>query len=379
MRVSWRAATGIAATVISVILACTAAGPAQAVPANPVTATRPAAMTYSAAGELNGVAAAATNNAWAVGYAGASGGTDYILMLHWNGSAWSRVTTSHVLTGQGVLNAITVVNSKDAWAVGSTGSDTHPHTLVLHWNGSTWSALTSPAPVANGALSAVWANTKEVWAVGSYSTGPAAVQTVPLSFEEVGTRWTRHNSTGAYGVTFDGVTTTTAGVTLATGLFTGMITGSVARWNGHAWAWTTNFPEFATYHWLNGIAAGTGGTAFAVGLNTSGSGGAISIEWNGRAWVRAPMPSWANPDTVAWAPGGAGFSAGAVNSGGSERALIMRWNGHQWGRVSSPATAGQLTGLGFATLKYGWAVGETDPYTSAPKTLIEHWNGSTWS
>ena len=68
-----------------------------------------------------------------------------------------------------------------------------------------------------------------------------------------------------------------------------------------------------------------------------------------------------------------------MTSGGSQRALIMRWNGHQWGRVSSPSTVGQLTGLGFATSKYGWAVGETNPYTSATKTLIEHWNGSTWS
>ena len=263
MHVSWRAAIAIAVTGISVGLASVAAGPAHAATAREA-AARPTAMTYSVPGELNGVAAAATNNAWAVGYDGASGGTDHILMLHWNGSAWSRVTTSHVLTGQGVLNAITVVNSKDAWAVGSTGSDTHPHTLILHWNGATWSALTSPAPVANGALSAVWANTKEVWAVGYYSTGPAAVQTVPLSFKEVGTRWTRYTSTGEYGVTFDGVTTTTKGVTLATGLFTGMITGVVARWSGRAWGWTSNFPEFATYHWLNAIAAGTGGTAFAV-------------------------------------------------------------------------------------------------------------------
>ena len=384
MRRRMRAMAAIAATIIGAGLAGTLAGPARAALIQPAAVTRPAATaynaatTYTTAGALNGVAASTASNAWAVGYTGANGGsTGYILMLHWNGSAWTRLSTPHVLTGQGELTAITVVNAKDAWAVGSTGDYAHQHTLILHWNGTAWSALTSPV-VANASLSAVWASTKQVWAAGYYTTGPAVIQTFPLSLDESGTRWTRYNSTGASGLTFDGVTTTTKGVALATGLFTGQITGFVARWNGHAWAWTSSFPEFGTYHWLNGIAAGADGTAFAAGINTSGSGGATSIEWNGRAWVKAPMPSWAGPYAIAFAPGGAGFSVGTVYSGGAYHELIMRWNGHQWGKVPSPSTAAQLNGLGFATAKSGWAVGQQNTAAGTTTTVIVHWNGSTW-
>lgn len=64
-------------------------------------------------------------------------------MLHWNGSAWSKVPRSQLkLTGSaGELSAITVVSAKDAWAAGFTGTSTTP-SLLLHWNGTVWGTVT---------------------------------------------------------------------------------------------------------------------------------------------------------------------------------------------------------------------------------------------
>jgi hypothetical protein len=62
---------------------------------------------------------------------------------------------------------------------------------------------------------------------------------------------------------------------------------------------------------------------------------------------------------------------------------MLHWNGKAWTRVTSPSTSAVLNGLGFASAKYGWAVGyagslDTNPVTGTSKTYIIHWNGRTW-
>ena len=132
--------------------------------------------------------------------------------------------------------------------------------------------MTSPAPVANGSLSAVTANARGGWAVGSHTTGPTVPQTSPVIFRLTGTKWTRVDPRFGTdsGVVLDGVATTSAGTTFASGLYTGMITGVLARWSGTSWSWVKSFPEQGTYHWLNAIAAGPHGTAFAIGTQHVG-------------------------------------------------------------------------------------------------------------
>jgi hypothetical protein len=381
MRRSWRAAIGIAVAGISVGLASVAAAPARAAVTGPAASAARVSTTYTAKGGLLGVAAASDSSAWAVGYTGQSYGSPKILLLHWNGSSWSKVSFKDS-GAAGELAAITVVNSKDAWAVGYTGSPTGTtHSLIVHYNGKTWSPVTSPAPVTGGSLGAVWASTKEVWAAGYYATGPSVPQTFPLSFLLKGTKWSVVRSTREYGVVFDGVTTTTAGITLASAQYTGMITGYLARWNGSSWAFTTSFPEFATYHYLDDIAAGPNGTAFSIGPNAAGDAyHVIAVEWNGHSWVKAPasVPSGSDPGAVAEAPGGTMWSAGQYYAG-SYHTLILRWTGREWVRVTSPSADARLDGLGFASAKYGWAVGETTPDQASSSTYILHWNGQSWS
>ncbi|HEY1622104.1 MAG TPA: hypothetical protein VGG25_31090 [Streptosporangiaceae bacterium] len=368
-----RARFAIAAAAIPVSLAVAAVPASAAV--HP--AAHPAAMTYSVTGGLNAVAAASDHSAWAVGYAGVS--NLKVLMLHWNGTSWSRVTSPSVLTGTGELSAIKVVSAKDAWAVGSTG-EARERSLILHWNGSAWKAVTSPKPVSNARLSAVTATAKGGWAVGYRSTGETVLDTQPLIYRLSGKKWTRVDPSfgKGSGVVLNGVATTSAGITFATGLFTGQISGELARWTGHSWKWVASFPERGTYHWLNGIAAGPHGGAYALGPNTARRG-VISIRWNGHAWVRATAPASASPNAVTVAPGGTAWSAGSRFSGTRYHMLILRWNGHAWRTETGPSTDGQLNGLGFAGAKYGWAVGATSPTSGEPKTFIAHWNGHSWS
>lgn len=383
MRRSWRAIVAITMTGTLMGAATIIAGsmPAGAVIATPARAALPAATSYTAAGGLNGVAAAADNNAWAVGYSGSSG-SPKILMLHWNGSAWSKVASKQLkLNGSaGELSGITVVNAKDAYAVGYTGNPLGTtRTLLLHWNGSTWGTVTNPSPVSGGALTAVTVTAKGGWAVGYYATGPAAIDYWTLAFRLNGAKWSRVSSKTS-NAAFTGVAVTSAGTAWATANAVGMITGAVAEWNGGAWSWLRSFPVAGPYHAMNGIAAGPGGIAFAVGANGNfPQTPALSMEWTGHAWVKAAVsaPTASSLDTVTFAPGGAAWAAGSTELG-TGNPMIVRWNGHQWTRVTAPGKAARLYGIGFSAAKYGWAVGSTSLTSGATQTLILHWNGGTW-
>jgi hypothetical protein len=354
--------TAIAATAIAAGLAGLAAGPAHA--AGP-TATR-----YTTTGDLAGVAAVSASDAWVVGGTGPK-----VLMLHWNGATWSRVTSPRVLTGTGALDAITAVSAEDAWAVGYTGTNDSDHTLLLHWNGRTWSQVTNPKPIG-GTLRAVSATASGGWAVGDAHPGGAAFS--PLILRLTGTTWSRPKT--AYGthaeddVILDGVTVTRGRTAWAAG--TTQETSALARWNGKTWTSEYALFPLPVQYYFTGVATGSAGTGFVVGSESHFPSGPtpFSARLTGTTWkkVTVSAPSDAQLNAVTFAPGGTAWAAGAVGA----RALIVRWAGSRWARISSPSPGSRsaIAGLGFSASNYGWAVGY-----SGSKTMILHWNGKSWS
>lgn len=385
MRVSRRAFVAVAATGISIGVFSALAGSGHAMAGVPLAAVRPAATAYSTAGGLNGASAVSDSSAWAVGYTGKTSAPK-ILMLHWNGTAWSRVTSPRVLTATGQLSAITAVSAKSAWAVGYTGLNGtgKNHSLLLHWNGSTWSQVTSPAPVTGGSLAAVTVTAKRGWAVGYVNTDPGAplcCAGTPLVFRWNGAKWSRLATKLGKGSYLNGVASTGTNSAWAIGGPLAMITGALAKWNGSAWSWITD-PVRGAYRPFYGIAAGPGGTAFTVGAdNDYPLGPAISARWTGKAWhqVSVIAPNLSALNVVAFAPGGTAWAAGSYPAGGGSRTLVMRWNGKAWTRVASPGTGEGLNGLAFSASNYGWAVGTTMSASGSDRTVILHWNGKTWT
>jgi hypothetical protein len=384
LRVFRRASIRIISTAVPAGLSIVIAGSAYAGATVPLVQARPAAAAVGTAGALNGVAAVSKSRAWAVGYAGKSS-APRILMLRWNGSAWSRVTSPAVLTASGELSAVRAVSARNAWAVGFTGKpySGKNHSLLLHWNGSKWSEVTSPAPVTGGNLAAIAATTKSGWAVGYVNTKPDAplcCAGTPLVFRFNGSKWSRLRTKLGEGAYLNGVAITADNRAWATGGPLAMITGDLAKWNGSAWSWDPN-PVPGNYRPLYGIAAGPGGTAFVVGTNNDTAGPAISARWNGHSWrqVTVSAPNSTGLNAVAFAPGGTAWAAGVALSGGHSRTLVMRWNGTEWTRVTSPGTSEDLYGLSFSASRYGWAVGSTLSTSGSTRTVILHWNGTAWS
>src|SRR5258708_32022188 len=117
---------------------------------------------------LNGVQAASRTDIWAVGYHEQSVvGPAKTLALHWNGTFWKQVATPNPQFQFNELYGVRVLSANDAWAVGSAGGENMSivKTLILHWNGTAWKRVPSPSPPgaalgAGGATSAgnAWAD-----------------------------------------------------------------------------------------------------------------------------------------------------------------------------------------------------------------------------
>ena len=92
-------------------------------------------------GTLYGVSAVAANDMWAVGN---GSGT---LTEHWNGAAWTRVSSPS--PGGSLLYGVSAKATNDVWAVGLDASSGRDQTLTLHGDSSAWTQIASPNPGAD--------------------------------------------------------------------------------------------------------------------------------------------------------------------------------------------------------------------------------------
>ena len=105
---------------------------------------------------------------------------------------------------------------------------------------------------------------------------------------------------------------------------------------------------------LNGVAALSAASAWAVGLSNQGT--IHPIRWDGRTWQRVPASG--GGDLYALAVLSAA-DAWAVGYGPSNEALIEHWNGTAWTPVAAPSTGGPAILHAVAAVSPGdvWAVG----------------------
>jgi hypothetical protein len=126
--------------------------------------------TTAASDDLTGMAATSARDAWAVGYT--SGSTAQALILHWNGTTWTRMATP--APGPGIstlLNGVTATSTRSALAVGFSENSTTEQGLIFRWNGTAWEQIPAPSPGTISTLTAVDATSaRNTWAIGRFST-----------------------------------------------------------------------------------------------------------------------------------------------------------------------------------------------------------------
>ncbi|HEX8220567.1 MAG TPA: S-layer homology domain-containing protein [Chloroflexia bacterium] len=155
---------------------------------------------------LVSVSALATDDVWAAGTR-RDFATPKPLVMHWNGSAWalSQVTDpADYNTYESVLTGITAIGPNDVWAVGyqvTVALQVTRIALLLHWNGSQWTKPEKPSISGGGYLSGystvggasflrgVAARaSNDVWAVGSYRQTTGSI-TQTLALQSNGAIW----------------------------------------------------------------------------------------------------------------------------------------------------------------------------------------------
>ncbi len=98
-----------------------------------------------ASDQLFGVSAISPSDIWAVGFQRDSSGKFSTLTEHFDGTDWDVVSSPNPGATGNQLLAVVAVSSKSIWAVGQqTGKQGPDQALIEHWDGSAWSVVTSP-------------------------------------------------------------------------------------------------------------------------------------------------------------------------------------------------------------------------------------------
>lgn len=222
--------------------------------------------------ELAAVKAFSGTDVWALGRAGTMGFGNAVA-LHWNGSAWSSVAIPSPGTRDTTITELTGTASNDLWAVGYSRDlpygNRARHSVTLHWNGSAWSRVTSPdVGTVTFLRDAVAISPSDVWAVGSGSSSTTGAVTLHWN----GSAWS--SLTPPALATVDSVTALSSTDVWAAG------TGSdglayLANWRGSTWT-VTAAPRSGTLpnSFLGGLAAISPGSVWGVGYTSDPSTGA---------------------------------------------------------------------------------------------------------
>jgi hypothetical protein len=307
---------------------------------------------------LEQVAIVAPDNVWAVGW---SGGTSrsQALVLHWNGKAWSRVSSPNPGRRQ-VLIGMTAVSARNIWAAGWTcvsacgGNSQVLRTLILHWNGTTWSRAASPNPGrrVNILIGMSSVSATNLWAVG-YECASGCLGVAegdhPLILHWNGKRWSAAKTPAAKNAILGAVSSPASGGAWAVGYrcrsgcssFNGTGPTLVLHWNGSSWSIMASPSPGTHANLLEGVTAVSPADAWAVGFycvrgcaTRSETDHTLILHWNGTKWSRAvaPNPAKASNELIDTGARSATdvWAVGSSLKAHSQDTLILRWNGTKW-------------------------------------------------
>jgi hypothetical protein len=365
-------------------------------------------------GVLNAVACTSATQCWAVGgyaiFDAIGDDASQTLIEQWNGTSWSIVSSPNSGGGSNVLRAVTCTSATQCWAVGDYFNTTSSvyQTLIEQWNGTSWSIVTSAngrpggsGPVHNHLYGVTCASATQCWAVGEYFIGfdnhtNARYNTVVLQWN--GTSWTifaSPNSSNPDSVenNLKSVVCNSTSDCWAVGFVFNYYAGCSSdpsctdprydttlteHWNGSAWS-VVDSPDDpnAQYSDLNGVSCTSTSQCWAIG---SKDGNTLIDQWNGTSWSTVTSPNTgagAYLNSVTCSSVSACWATGQYLDGSTDifQTLIERWNGSSWSVVTSPNTSSaqnnDLVGVTCVPGVACWAVGSHGIPNDLQQTLVE--------
>jgi hypothetical protein len=220
---------------------------------------------------LDGVAAIASDDVWAVGARQTSGShiRNLPLIEHWDGAVWTVVTGPKARSDSTFLQGVAATSATDVWTVGFRGTKT----LIEHFDGTSWKIVPSPSPAVrvNFLHSVVAISPTDAWAVGGMFLDEGGTSERTLTEHWNGSMWKAVDSPnqGALNNQLLGVTELASNDIWAVGLFVNDPAHKnqtlTERWNGRRWAIVASPSPGAGHDVLLGTAASPDGSVWAVG------------------------------------------------------------------------------------------------------------------
>ena len=343
---------------------------------------------------LNGVAAVAADDVWAVGARVVhSTSTSYI--EHFDGASWSQVPSPNPGATTNVLKDVSAVDADDVWAVGSYAPGQTSQALAEHWDGSSWTAYPLPSAERRGLTAVAAVASDDVWAVGYRDVdgydGKVLIEhwdgqewsQVPPATQG---KWDGRVALDVAVANADDIWLVGVGLSdeeLSIQPFTQHWDGT--RWRNVQW----RYGDLNQRHAVNSVAVVGSDDVWGVGDQNTAfpKTQVVTKHWDGSAWQRVPIGARPKGDfaTLAGVTASATndvWAVGSVGTAESYSVLVEHWNGSKWSMVSAPDAPGAkqsyLVSVDSLTARDAWAVGRHTG-SSAGEPLIEHWDGSSWS
>jgi len=332
------------------------------------------------ANSLAGVASAADNDLWAVGWAYSSRLSAYrTLIEHWNGTKWFVVKSKNTTNGYNFLNGIAVVAANDVWAVGQAATGSTYKTLIEHWNGTAWSVVSSPnVPGFSSVLQAISVvSANDIWAVGNSTDSNFNNNTLTLHWD--GTEWSIVPSPILDDDILLAVDAIAANDVWAVGRSFQEAQTLTIHWDGSNWSIVPS-PNDIDDDIFFGVAAIASNDVWAVG--NDGSLSTLAEHWDGTAWNIVATPDFNPNATNQVLVGIVALSSNNIWTAGqyivpiegsAEFTLTENWNGLNWNFVASPNknnSNNRLHGITVTPNGTIWSVGTTGVFAKPERTLI---------
>ncbi len=331
------------------------------------------------------------------------------LAERWNGSSWSDIPGVQPSgKAASVLYDVSCVTPSDCWAVGGqqtllAGND--PRVLTEQWNGVRWSTATTPK-VGGLLFSVSCVTASDCWSVGSTLDPTSGSTDRSLAFHWNGSSWARAviPASGQNADQLSSVSCVDATDCWAVGAASANPFNSdvlpdlfyksqgaepwVLHWGGSTWSGSPQpDPQSPTGAVLTGVTCVISTDCWAVGSTMNAAGHfnePLAERWDGTTWVTAPISMTTNGTlahvtclsaSACWAVGASSVPRGAGQQGSNPLSLIERWDGRTWSEAESPVVpaVSDLDGVACSRGAQCFATGFVvrDPEQFAPQTLTE--------
>ena len=331
-------------------------------------------------GELTDAAFVSADEWWAVGDVGAALHVNRTLIVRFDGSAWSVVTSPNQGTTNNGLNGVSMVGSA-GWAVGYYQASGAYQPLALQWNGTQWSLKPPPALPSDSVFTDVDALAGgTAWAVGFQTAADGTRST--LIEQESGGTWA-HVASPNVAASTDNTLMAVAG-TLVTGLWavgywlspTGL-QPLVLRYDttkpSPTWVLVSGVPAPGKVDTvLTAVDVRTASDVWAVGYcNDGGADRPLALHWNGSTWTSSAIAGTGLLRKVRAVAAGNVWAAGGYYNATTQRyrTLVVQFNGTSWTTVVSADGHSDTEIIGLATNATGSMI--TAVGRGGPNPLIE--------